>query len=134
MPANRESKTLAASASKALAVALANKFLEKGEENMKKENLIEQDETKTDLKHDTMEFSAATDGDDVLDTDDAAFEEEAVSAEELDTLNDDEEDEAAALINVENELLIDEDNLPEEDWIDDLPDTISDEADDDQEI
>lgn len=100
---------------------------------MKKENLNGQDDIKTDLKHDTMEFSAATHGDDVLDTDDAAFEEEAVSAEELEALDDDDEDEAAALINAENEFLTDQDNLPEEDWIDGLPDTIPDEDDDDQE-
>lgn len=100
---------------------------------MKKENLNEQEDIKTDLKHDTMEFSAATDGDDVLDTDDAAFEEEGISAEELETLDDDDENQAAALINVENEFQIDQDNLPEEDWIDGLPDTIADGDDADQE-
>jgi hypothetical protein len=79
------------------------------------------DETKTDLKHDTMEFSAATDGDDKLDTDDARYEEEGISAEELDLLEDAPfDEEAAALNSAETDRLVDEDNLPEEDWVDDV--------------
>ena len=39
---------------------------------MKKKTNGEED-IKPDLKHDTMEFSAATDGDDQLDTDDSNF-------------------------------------------------------------
>ena len=46
---------------------------------MKKTNDEEQ-EIRTDIKHDTMEFSAATDGDDKLDLDDATYEEEDITA------------------------------------------------------
>jgi len=88
---------------------------------MKKQTAGE--DTKADLKHDTMEFSASTDGEDVLDTDDASYEEEGISAEELDALDDDDDNEAAALNAEETDRLADEDNLPEEDWVDDLPDT-----------
>lgn len=75
-----------------------------------------------DLKHDSMEFSAATDGDDKLDTDDEAYEEEGISGDELDALNDEDAREAAALIAEENDFASDESNLPDEDWTDDLPD------------
>lgn len=88
---------------------------------MKKENKKEPKDIKTDLKHDTMEFSASTDGEDKLDIDDAGYEEEEISPEELDILDDEDENEAAALVNVENELSIDEDVLPEDDWTNDLP-------------
>jgi hypothetical protein len=98
---------------------------------MKKEN--EQKEIKTDLKHDTMEFSASTDGEDRLDIDDASYEEEEISPEELELLDDADENEAAALINVENELTVDEDFLPEEDWTDDLPGDNTEEEDEDYE-
>lgn len=77
---------------------------------------------KADLKHDTMEFSAATDGDDLLDTDDASYEEEGINAEELEALEDDPMIEAVALNEVENDLQADPDNLPEEDWTDDFAD------------
>lgn len=89
---------------------------------MKKENKNESKDIKTDLKHDTMEFSAATDGEDKLDIDDEDYEEEEISPEELEILDDSDENEAAALVNVENELTVDEDHLPEEDWTNDLPD------------
>jgi hypothetical protein len=79
------------------------------------------DDIKTDLKHDTMEFSASTDGDDQLDTDDERYEEEGISPEELDLLEDAPfDEEAAALDSVETDRIVDEDNLPEEDWTDDL--------------
>ncbi len=87
---------------------------------MKKENQSE--DIKPDLKHDTMEFSAATDGDDRLDTDDETYEEEGITAEELDSINDEDDNEAAALNAEETDRLADADNLPEEDWTDDLPD------------
>lgn len=88
---------------------------------MKKENTNPEDEIKTDLKHDTMEFSAATDGDDALDLDDDTYEEEEISGDELDFLEDTPGDEeAAALDSVETDLLVDEDILPEEDWTDDV--------------
>ena len=88
---------------------------------MKKEKQSEPKDVKTDLKHDTMEFSATTDGEDRLDIDDAGYEEEEISPEELEILDDADENEAAALVNMENELTLDEDLLPEEDWTDDLP-------------
>ncbi|MEO6255129.1 MAG: hypothetical protein ABIO79_17605 [Ferruginibacter sp.] len=81
------------------------------------------EDIKPDLKHDTMEFSAATDGDDILDTDDASYEEEGINAEELDALEDDLYNEAAALNATETDLAADPDNLPDENWTDDLPDT-----------
>lgn len=79
-------------------------------------------DSKPDLKHDSMEFSASTDGDDKLDTDDANYEETGISGEELGALNDDEANEAAAFIAEENDFAADDNNLPEEDWTDDLPD------------
>jgi hypothetical protein len=91
---------------------------------MKKQNDNTEKDVKTDLKHDTMEFSATTDGDDQLDTDDEKYEEEGISIDELDALEDDDfDDQAAALDSVETDRTEDEDNLPEEDWTDDLPDT-----------
>ena len=81
-----------------------------------------EEDIRPDLKHDSMDFSAATDGDEKLDTDDETYEEEGISAEELDMLGDDPENEAAALIAVETDRLADESNLPEEDWTEDLPD------------
>ena len=70
---------------------------------------------KPDLKHDTMEFSAATEGDDVLDTDtDTTMETETegITAEELNSLEDDSiQDQAAAFISAENDSLADEDNF-----------------------
>jgi hypothetical protein len=88
---------------------------------MKKEQSSE--DIKPDLKHDTMEFSAATDGDDILDTDDATYEEEGITEDELDAIDDEDANEAAALIATENDFAVDETNLPDEDWTDDLPDT-----------
>lgn len=88
---------------------------------MKKEKPT--NDIKPDLKHDTMEFSAATEGEDKLDTDDAGYEEEGITEEELDAMDDADENEAAALIAEENDFAIDETNLPDEDWTDDLPDT-----------
>ncbi len=78
-------------------------------------------DVKTDLKHDTMDFSAATDGDDILDTDDESYEEEGISADELETLEGvPEDEEVAALSTVQMDLQTDEDILPEEDWVDDI--------------
>ena len=95
---------------------------------MKKDEQSE--DAKPDLKHDTMEFSAATDGDDVLDTDDERYEEEGITEEELDAIDDEDDNEAAALVATENDFANDESNLPEEDWTDDLPDNM-DEAEED---
>ena len=79
------------------------------------------EDVKADLKHDNMEFSASTDGDDVLDTDRIPVDEDEITAEELDILEDEPGNEAAALNAVETDRLADEDNLPEEDWLDDIP-------------
>jgi hypothetical protein len=81
-----------------------------------------EEDIKPDLKHDTMEFSAATDGDDKLDIDDETYEEEGINAEELDAIEDDPDAEAAALDATETDLAADPDNLPDENWTDDLPD------------
>jgi hypothetical protein len=76
-----------------------------------------------DLKHDTMEFAASTDGDDKLDFDDDTYEEEEVSAEELDKMETGTMDEQAyALVAAQTDKTVDADNLPEESWEDDLPD------------
>ena len=91
-----------------------------------------QKDVKTDLKHDSMEYAASTDGDDVLDTDDATYEEEGIDAEELDALEDDTANEAAALNATETDLQGDNDIMPEEDWTDDLPDSESEEDEDDE--
>lgn len=88
---------------------------------------IPQDEIKTDLKHDSMEFAASTDGDDIMDTDDPAYEEAEIAADELEALYDSDDNEAAALNATETDLQADEDILPEEDWTDDLPDMGTDE-------
>jgi hypothetical protein len=88
---------------------------------MKKKTNGEED-IKPDLKHDTMEFSAATDGDDRLDTDDAYYEEEGIDADELAALEDDPASVAAALNEAEHDREIDIDKLTDEDWTDDLPD------------
>jgi hypothetical protein len=91
------------------------------------------EDIKTDLKHDSMGFSAATDGDDILDTDDPGYEDESIEAEELDAIEDDTDNEAAALIATETDLQSDEDILPEEDWTDDLPDGDAEEDNDEEE-
>lgn len=71
--------------------------------------------SKPDLKHDTMEYNAATDGEDVLDTDTASaleIEDESISAEELELLEEDSvDDQAAALITAETDSAADEDNF-----------------------
>jgi len=62
-----------------------------------------------DLKHDNMEYAASTDGDDLLDVPD---EEEDITADELDALEDDNiDDDAYALENAANDSLIDDDNF-----------------------
>jgi len=88
---------------------------------MKRKASAEED-IKPDIKHDTMEFSAPTDGEDRLDMDDETYEEEEITAEELDALEDQADSEAMALNSVETDRLADDDNLPEEDWTDDVRD------------
>ncbi len=87
-----------------------------------KKKTKEEEDIKPDLKHDTMEFFA-TGNADKLDIDDASYEEEGINAEELDAIEDDPDTEAEALNAEETDREADEDNLPEEDWTDDLPDT-----------
>jgi len=90
------------------------------------------EDEKPDLKHDTMEFAASTEADDIIDETNLE-DDELISSEELDMLEDDPEVEAAALNTVEMDLLSDEDNLPEEDWLDDIPGGDANEADGDEE-
>jgi len=93
--------------------------MKKEKEQSKEEEL----QSAPDLKHDTMEFAASTDGDDKLDFDDAGYEEEEVSAEELELMEEGTVDEQAyALVAAQTDKTVDEDNLPEENWEDDLPD------------
>ncbi|MBC7868298.1 MAG: hypothetical protein H7X88_12255 [Gloeobacteraceae cyanobacterium ES-bin-316] len=82
----------------------------------------EGEDIKPDLKHDTMNFSAPTDGEDPLDTDDEDYEEEDITEEELELLEDDPDNEAAALNAVETDSLADDTIMPEEDWLDDAVD------------
>ncbi len=100
---------------------------------MKKEN-EKYPEVKPDLKHDTMEFAAPAEGEDPMDIDDESYEEEEISAEELELIEGDDEDEAAAYVAAEDELAADENNLPEEDWTDDLPDQDAGEDDESENI
>ena len=91
---------------------------------MKKQD-ANQSEVKTDLRHDTMEFSASTDGDDKLDLDDTTKDDDGISGEELDYLEENNDEMTAALRAVEKDRLTDSDNLPEEndedDYYDDSP-------------
>jgi hypothetical protein len=83
----------------------------------------ENKDVKTDLRHDNMEFSAATDGDDILDADDFNREEDGISSEELDALEEGNDTEmAAALKAAETDRMGDADNLPEESDEDDYYD------------
>lgn len=98
-----------------------------------KKKTNEEEDVKPDLKHDTMEFSAATDGDDRLDTDDASYEEEGINADELEAIEADPALEAAALNEAEQDREVDPDKLTDEDWTDDLPDINVEEENDDYE-
>ena len=82
----------------------------------------DKDEIKTDLKHDNMEFSAATDGDDKLDADDFNREEDGISGDELNAIVQDDFEMAAALNAVETDRLVDAENMPEESDEDDYYD------------
>ncbi|MEO6231892.1 MAG: hypothetical protein ABJB11_14930 [Ferruginibacter sp.] len=83
---------------------------------------------KPDLKHDSMEYNAATDGDDILDTDiETALEVEAesITAEELNELEPDNPDEQAEALNTaETDSAIDEDNFLLEPEVDEFDDEI----------
>jgi hypothetical protein len=100
---------------------------------MKKKPNGEEEDIKPDLKHDTMEFSAATDGDDRLDTDDIFYEEDGIDADELAALEDDPASITAALNEAERDREIDIDKLTDEDWTDDLPDNNEEEEEEEDE-
>jgi hypothetical protein len=87
---------------------------------MKKQPPITPDQIKPDLKHDTMEYAASTDGDDVLDSDDPYREEDEISSEELDFIEEDDLDaQAEALNSVEEDRQADNDVIFDEKDIDD---------------
>ena len=89
-----------------------------------KKKPVNPDDIKSDIKHDTMEFSTPIDGEDKLDMDDESYEEEEITAEELDNLEDkDDDNEAYALNQAEMDRAADEENLPDEDWTKDLGET-----------
>ena len=86
-------------------------------------------DVKTDLRHDNMEFSASTDGDDKLDADDFNREEDGISSDELNALEEDNDIEMAAALNaVEIDRMADAENLPEESDEDDYYDNEADES------
>ena len=82
---------------------------------MKKQQFSAQKPVKPDLKHDNMEYSAATDGDDKLDLDMESaleIESEEITAEELALLEEDDFDQqAAALMSAETDSQADVDNF-----------------------
>ena len=94
---------------------------------MKKNKEINPKPIQPDLKHDTMEFAASADGDDIVNFDD---EENEISASELDALEDEQPDtEGYALNAAEADSKIDEDNfLTSPDDIDELEEDDIDEA------
>ena len=87
-----------------------------------KKKPVNPEDIKPDIKHDTMEFSTPNEGEDKLDMDDATYEEEEITAEELDILADEPDKEAYALNQAEIDRAADEENLPDEDWTEDLGD------------
>lgn len=82
---------------------------------MKKQQVPLQKPVKPDLKHDNMEYSAATDGDDKLDLDIESaleIESEEITAEELALLEEDDFDkQEAALMSAERDSQADVDNF-----------------------
>lgn len=82
-----------------------------------------------ELKHDTMEYAASTEGDDQLDAPD---EDEEITADELDALEEDgTEDEAYALDAAATDSIADEDNfLTTPDDVDELEDVEEDDESD----
>jgi hypothetical protein len=103
--------------------------------NMKNDNKdTDFQEIKADLKHDTMEYSAPSDGNDPLDTDDNSYEEEGITAEELDIIEDKNPAVEAYTLNAaETDRQADDDSFPNEDWEDDLPDDDYDDGEEDDE-
>lgn len=71
---------------------------------------IDPEQIKPDLKHDSMEYAASTDGDDILDSDTRDDEDEEITADELAFLEgDDLENQAEALKSVEIDRALDDD-------------------------
>lgn len=96
---------------------------------MKKRENSNSEQIRPDLKHDTMEYSAATDGDDKLDPDQLDdLVTDDITAEELSLLEADSEDEeAAALSSVEADSASDTDNFfTSPDEMDELDDLVKD--------
>ncbi len=93
---------------------------------MKKEN--PEEEVKINLKHDNLEFTELSDGEEPIESVEDMLKDDEIHADELDAINDEDDKEAAALIATEIDLQADEDQLPEEDWTDDLPDLDADEG------
>lgn len=85
-------------------------------------NQPELTEPALDLKHDTMEFAANTDGEDVVETDAVKLEEEAITAKELDLLESESGPAEQALAAAEADQQNDPDRLPAEEWTEDIPD------------
>ena len=85
---------------------------------------------KADLKHDSMEYAASSDGDDILDSDvqvALVTEEEQITAKELELLLDDNfENQAEAFNSAESDSMIDADNFLNEGETDDESDNETD--------
>lgn len=96
-----------------------------------KKNESQSEEVKTDLKHDNLDFAEKQDGEEPVEDVSFDFEEDEIAADELDALEDDPDNEAAALVATETDLEADEDQLPEEDWTDDLPEPDNEDDEDD---
>ena len=76
---------------------------------MKKKKEENIDPVQPDLKHDTMEYAASTDGSDPMDV---IEEEDDITAEELDALEEDKDDEVAEALNTaEIDSQADDDNF-----------------------
>ncbi len=82
---------------------------------MKEQNYTTAEPIKPDLKHDSMEYAASTEGDDILDSDKGTIlenEAEEISAEELALLQEDDADDIAEALNsAETDSQADEDNF-----------------------
>ena len=97
---------------------------------MQHANKPKKEPIKADLKHDNMEYSASSDGDDILDSDvqvALVTEEEQITAKELELLLDDNfENQAEAFNSAESDSMIDADNFLNEGETDDESDNETD--------
>ena len=97
----------------------------------KKDDDLPEDIT-PDLRHDTMEYAASTEGDDILDTD---TEEEEITADELDVLEDaPEEEQTNALNTVEKDRTLDDDVIFDENDKDETFDDINTDEEEDEDL